>query len=51
MNVQEAARRLDVHPNTIYARAEKLEELTGKDMLSWHDLTELLLASELQPDG
>ena len=36
--------------NTIYARAERLEDLTGMDILSWNDLTELLLAIELSPN-
>ena len=49
MNVLRAARQLNVHPNTIYARAEKLEQATGKNLMRWHDLTELLLASELRP--
>ena len=48
MNVLQAAKRLAVHPNTIYARAQKISDITGKSLLSYHDLTELLLATEYQ---
>ena len=44
MNVQRAARSLDIHPNTIYARMQKIEDLTGLNPLSYHSLTEMLLA-------
>jgi DNA-binding PucR family transcriptional regulator len=46
MNVQQAAKALAVHPNTIYARAQRIEDITGKSLLSYNDLTELLLAVE-----
>jgi sugar diacid utilization regulator len=46
MNVQLAARRLGVHPNTIYARARRVEDLTGVNLLTYDGLTELLLAIE-----
>lgn len=44
MNVLKSAKQLDVHPNTIYARMRKIEDLTGLDPLSYHPLTEMLLA-------
>jgi len=44
MNVLSAAKALGVHPNTLYARAQKIHDITGKSMLSYHDLTELLMA-------
>ncbi len=44
MNVLKSAKQLDVHPNTIYARMQKIEDLTGLDPLSYHPLTEMLLA-------
>lgn len=44
MNVQRAARALDIHPNTIYARLQRITDLTGLDSQRYHDLTELLLA-------
>jgi len=49
MNVLQAAKHLKIHPNTIYARAQKISDITGKNLLSYHDLTELLLATELHP--
>lgn len=44
MNVQAAARRLKLHPNTVYARLTRLQDLTGLDGQRYHALTELLLA-------
>ena len=44
MNVQRTGKALGVHPNTIYARAGRIEELTGLAPLSFHGLTELLIA-------
>ena len=44
MNVQRAAKLLRCHPNTIYSRAQRIEDVTGKSLLAYHDLTELLLA-------
>jgi sugar diacid utilization regulator len=46
MNVLRAAKALGVHPNTLYSRAQKINDITGKSMLSYHDLTELLMAIE-----
>jgi sugar diacid utilization regulator len=47
MNVLQAARLLDVHPNTIYARMARIEEVTGLDGQHFDALNELLLAAEL----
>ena len=44
LNVQEAGRRLDVHPNTIYGRLQRIREATGLDGQRHHDLVDLLLA-------
>jgi sugar diacid utilization regulator len=44
MNVLQAAKLLAVHPNTIYARFNKVQDVTGKNALVYNDLTELLLA-------
>jgi hypothetical protein len=44
MNVQRAARGLRIHPNTIYARIQRINDLTGLDAQRYHDLTHLLLA-------
>jgi sugar diacid utilization regulator len=47
MNVLQTAKALSRHPNTIYARMQKIDEITGKNALGYHALTELLLAAEL----
>jgi hypothetical protein len=49
MNVQQAARALDVHANTLYSRIKRIRELTGLDCQRFHDLTELLLAADCRP--
>ena len=46
MNVLKTAEALDIHPNTIYARLQKIEDVTGRNALQYHALTELLLANE-----
>ncbi|MEZ5932321.1 MAG: helix-turn-helix domain-containing protein [Alphaproteobacteria bacterium] len=46
MNIQKAARSLGKHPNTIYARIERIRDLTGLDGQRYHQLTELLLAAD-----
>ncbi|MDR3453606.1 MAG: helix-turn-helix domain-containing protein [Rhodoferax sp.] len=46
MNVQGAARGLHVHANTIYARLQRIEDLTGLNAQRYHDLTQLLLAAD-----
>jgi hypothetical protein len=44
LNVQKAGRALGLHPNTIYARLDRIRALTGLDGRRLHDLVELLLA-------
>ncbi|MBT8079576.1 MAG: helix-turn-helix domain-containing protein [Gammaproteobacteria bacterium] len=44
MNVLKAAERLAVHPNTIYARIQRIDDATGMNILRYHALTEMLLA-------
>ena len=46
MNVMKAAGRLAIHPNTIYARMQKIERITGRNPLEYHALTELLLVAD-----
>lgn len=46
MNVQQAARQMGRHANTLYARLERIREITGRDGQRYHDLTELLLAAD-----
>jgi hypothetical protein len=43
LNIQQAARLLGKHPNTLYARLERITALTGLDGLRYADLTEMLL--------
>lgn len=46
MNALQTAKALSVHANTIYSRMQRINDLTGKNALVYHDLTELLLAIE-----
>jgi PucR C-terminal helix-turn-helix domain/GGDEF-like domain len=46
LNVQGAARGLHVHANTIYARLQRIEDLTGLNAQRYHDLAHLLLAAD-----
>lgn len=50
MNVQQAARQMGKHANTLYARLERIREITGRDGQRYHDLTELLLAADCTTD-
>lgn len=43
MNVLKAAAALHVHPNTIYARFERIRDISGLDPRAFHALVELLL--------
>jgi sugar diacid utilization regulator len=46
MNVLSTAKALAIHPNTIYARLQKINDITGRNALNYHALTEMLLAAE-----
>ena len=46
MNVQQAARQLGKHANTLYMRLERIRDITGREGQRYHDLTELLLAAD-----
>jgi hypothetical protein len=46
MNALRAAKALGIHPNTLYARMRRIRDLSGLDPLSYHALTEMLLALE-----
>jgi len=50
MNALQAAKDLAVHSNTIYSRMQRIADITGKNGLRYHDLTELLLALESGAD-
>ena len=51
MNVLAAARALGAHPNTVYARMERIEQITGLAPRSFRGLGELLLAADCRPRG
>jgi len=51
MNALKAAARLDVHPNTIYARFQKVRELTGLDPRSFDQLNDLLTVFQVRLRG
>lgn len=51
LNVQKAARELGKHPNTLYARLERIRDLTGLDGQRFTDLTELLLTADCLERG
>ena len=44
MNILQTAKALSIHPNTIYARMRKIEQVTGLNAQRFHSLNELLLA-------
>lgn len=46
MNVLAAARALGLHPNTLYARFERITAVTGRDPRRFHALSELLIVCE-----
>ena len=46
MNVLRTAEMLSIHPNTIYARMQKIEGITGHNPLRFNALNELLLATD-----
>jgi sugar diacid utilization regulator len=51
MNVLKTAKALAIHPNTIYARMQRINDITGRNPLGYHALTELLLAAECAGAG
>lgn len=44
MNALKTAKALSLHPNTIYARMQRISDITGRNPLAYNALTELLLA-------
>lgn len=51
MNVLKTAKQLAIHPNTIYARMQRLRNITGLDALRFHELSELLLVLDCRGGG
>ena len=50
MNVQRAAQVLGLHPNTLYARFERIEHITGLPARSFHSLSALLVVCDCKVD-
>jgi hypothetical protein len=50
MNVLKAAEILAVHPNTIYARFQRIIEITNLDARSYYALTELLIVADCRSE-
>ena len=48
MNALKAAARLEVHPNTIYARFQKIRELAGLDPRAFDQLNDLLTVFQVR---
>ncbi len=48
MNALKAAELLRIHPNTIYARFQRIEDITGLLPKTFNDLNELLIAADCQ---
>jgi hypothetical protein len=51
MNVLKAAQVLGVHPNTIYARLQRIADISGLDARSLHPLIDLLIVCSCHPRG
>ncbi len=51
MNVLKTAKQLKVHPNTVYARFDKIVSVTGRDARRFQSLGELLIVSEYRDNG
>ena len=49
MNAQKTALALGIHPNTVYSRMQRIEQLTGMNALEFHALSEILLALDWAP--
>jgi len=45
MNVLKAAAVLGVHPNTVYARFQRIRDISGREPRAYADLTDLLLVA------
>ena len=51
MNILKAAHSLGVHPNTVYARLQRIFEITGLRATSFHALSDLLSVSDCMRSG
>lgn len=50
MNALKAAQLLQVHPNTIYSRMQKILDISGLEPKNYHSLTELLIVINSRPN-
>ncbi len=46
MNVLKTAKNLSIHPNTIYARMQRINDITNLNPLTYNGLSELLLVTD-----
>jgi hypothetical protein len=51
MNVLKAAQALGVHPNTVYARLQRIFDISGLQARSYNALTDLLIVCNCNRDG
>ena len=51
MNLIRAARILELHPNTLYARMQRIKAITGLNCQRYHSLTDLLLVVDCSAPG
>ena len=49
MNILQAAHNLNVHPNTIYARLQRIQDISGLQPRSFTALNELLIVADCEP--
>jgi hypothetical protein len=51
MNILQAARALSVHPNTVYARLQRIFDISGLQARSFNSLTDLLIVCDSNRPG
>jgi len=51
MNLLKAAARLEVHPNTIYARLNRIRDVTGLNARAYHALADLITVADARAVG
>ncbi len=51
MNVLKAAARLEMHPNTVYGRLNRIRDVTGLNARSYHALTDLMTVVDSRAVG
>jgi sugar diacid utilization regulator len=51
MNIVQAAQALGVHPNTVYARLQRIFDISGLQARSFNALTDLLIVCDCNRHG